>query len=101
MKSSVPWKKTKRLIPIPLDDIKDNKKSGKDHPVMIPVGFNIFGLKILAVVTAILLNPLICFCRLSNRFPAKRIPFGSGSYKRRPEHTIPLRKTKPGIMIEF
>jgi hypothetical protein len=25
---------------------------------MIPVGFNMFGLKILAVVTAILLNPL-------------------------------------------
>lgn len=59
MKSSVPWKNPWKMFdPILLDDSKDNKKPGKDHPVNIPFGFNIFGLKILAVVTVILLNPL-------------------------------------------
>ncbi len=41
-----------------LDDSKYNKKPGKDHPVKIPAGFNIFGSKIFAVVTPILLSTL-------------------------------------------
>lgn len=104
MKSSVLWKNPWKMLDlIRPEDSKSNKKPGKDNPVKIPVGFNTFTLMILAVLTAILLNPFFISAGSSDESQQKNSLTVQDLTKNTTSgihHPAPDDKTqKPGIIL--